>query len=124
VRGLLDANICILLLIGETPALTARVAECDAGDLAMSTVAFAEVALGSRGGKAPPLNVLEAFVEQIPLVPFDDAAARAYSKLPFRRGSFDRLIAAHAISLGLPLVTANEKDFADIEGLRVENWTR
>jgi tRNA(fMet)-specific endonuclease VapC len=44
--------------------------------------------------------------------------------LPFRRASYDRLIAAHALSLDLTLITNNEGDFADVPGLRVENWTR
>ena len=43
--------------------------------------------------------------------------------LPFRRGSYDRLIAAHALSHGLIIVTDNERHFADIPGLNVENWT-
>ena len=58
------------------------------------------------------------------LLPFDEAAVRAYAALPFRRGSFDRLIAAHALALDLTLVTSNVRDFADIPGLLVENWTR
>ena len=44
-------------------------------------------------------------------------------KLPFKRGSFDRLIGAHALSLGLTLITANQRHFADMPGLKVENWT-
>ncbi|MEO9129659.1 MAG: PIN domain-containing protein, partial [Sphingomonas sp.] len=70
-----------------------------------------------------PMKVLEAFVGEIPILDFDEAAARAYATLPFRRGRFDRLLAAHALSLGAVLVTNNERDFADIPGLVVENWT-
>ena len=44
-------------------------------------------------------------------------------QLPFKRGSYDRLIAAHALSLGLTVVTGNTKHFADVPGLKVENWT-
>jgi len=71
----------------------------------------------------PPLKVLEAFIRDVPPVPFDTAAARQYAELHFRRGSFDRLIAAHALALDLTLITNNERDFADIPDLRVENWT-
>lgn len=122
-KYLLDANVVIHLLIDEFPALTARVADCETGTLAVSSIAFAEVSLGAANGKSPPLAVLDSFLEEVILLPFDEAAARAYAMLPFRRGSFDRLIAAHALSLGLTLVTSNEADFVDVAGLKVENWT-
>lgn len=122
-RYLLDSNICILLLGTDAPKLQARVRDCDEGTLAISTITFAEIALGSVNGKLPPFPVLEAFVRQVPLLPFDAASARRYARLPFKRRSFDRLIAAHALSLGLVLVTNNERDFTDMSGLAVENWT-
>ena len=43
--------------------------------------------------------------------------------LPFKRARFDRLLAAHALSLGVTIITNNESDFADVPGLTVENWT-
>ena len=72
-----------------------------------------EVAVGKT------LRLFEAF----PALPFDAEAARVYARVPFRRGKFDRLIGAHALALGLTVITSNEADFADIPGLRVENWT-
>jgi tRNA(fMet)-specific endonuclease VapC len=63
------------------------------------------------------------FVAVIPILSFDDAAAREYARLPFKRARFDRLLAAHALSLGATIVTNNEADFADVPGLRVENWS-
>jgi tRNA(fMet)-specific endonuclease VapC len=42
--------------------------------------------------------------------------------LAMKRTNFDRLIAAHALSLGLVLVTSNSRHFADVPGLKVENW--
>ena len=117
---LLDTNICIYLLGGQDETARARVEECRAGQLATSSVAFAEVMFGARAlGSAA---AAEAFFELVKVLPFDAAAARVYSKLPFRRGRFDRLIAAHALSLDLVLVTNNERDFDDVPGLRVENW--
>ena len=50
-------------------------------------------------------------------------AAREYARLPFKRARFDRLLAAHALSLGVTIITNNESDFADVPGLTVENWT-
>jgi tRNA(fMet)-specific endonuclease VapC len=123
VKYLLDANICILMLAGGSKILAQRIADCDAGDLGVSVVVFAELALGSHRGRPPPPEVLDGLIEQVELLPFDEAAARAYASLPFRRGSFDRLAAAHALALDLTLVTSNERDFADIPELKIENWT-
>ena len=123
-KYLLDTNICILLLGGEVPRLRQRVEQCDEGELGMSAIVYAELALASWRGKLPPLFRVDAFARQVPVLPFDELSARLYAQLPFKRGSFDRLIAAHALSLGLTLVTSNERDFADVSDLRTENWTQ
>jgi tRNA(fMet)-specific endonuclease VapC len=123
-KYLLDSNILIALGLDASEAVNARAAECDADDLVTSAVAYAEVVHGSEWGKPPLLERLATMVEEIPVMPFDDNAARAYSRIPFKRASYDRLIAAHALSLGLTVVTDNEADFADVPGLKVENWAR
>ncbi len=121
---LLDTNSCIYVLTGIYPSLIARMAEHAAGSLFISSITYAELAYGTVRGKPPPPDVLAAFVAEIAILPFDEAAAQAYAALPFRRGSFDRLIAAHALSLDATLVTRNAADFADIAGLQIEDWTR
>jgi tRNA(fMet)-specific endonuclease VapC len=88
----------------------------------MSAISFAEVALGTAQQRPPPPEVLDAFVAAIPILPFDEAAAREYARLPFKRARFDRLLAAHALSIDATVVTDNEVDFADVPGLMVENW--
>ncbi|MBB4856857.1 tRNA(fMet)-specific endonuclease VapC [Novosphingobium chloroacetimidivorans] len=123
IRYLIDANSAVYAMDVGNDRLVGRMAECDAGELAISAISYAEVAYGTYGGKPPPDEVLEAFVQQIPLVPFDEAAAREYARLPFKRARFDRLLAAHALSIGATVVTNNEADFADVPGLAVENWT-
>lgn len=123
VKYLLDTNIIIQTLSARGEALRERLADCDEGDVGTSSIAYAEVAIGSVRGKAPPFSALELFIEEFPLLEFDYLAARAYATLRFKRNSFDRLIAAHALSRGLIVVTDNEKHFADLPGLRVENWT-
>lgn len=120
---MLDANACIYLLTNAHSALTDRMSEQEAGEIAISSIAFAEVAMGSANGKPPAPEILDAFLSEVPLLEFDEAAARAYSTLPFKRGRFDRLIAAHALSLSLTVITTNLSDFADVPGLKVENWT-
>ena len=118
---LLDANICVYLLGGNAHDLRMRIEEREQGELATSSVAFAEVMIGAVRRDA--IDEALHFFQAIPVLPFDERAGRAYARLPFKRGSFDRLIAAHALALGLTLITNNTRDFADIPDLRVENWT-
>lgn len=122
IRYLIDANSAVYAMdLGNDP-LKARIAETTAGELAISAISYAEVAYGTNAGKPPPPEVLEAFIQAIPLLPFDESAAREYANLPFKRARFDRLLAAHALSIGAVVVTNNEADFADVPGLVVENW--
>jgi tRNA(fMet)-specific endonuclease VapC len=118
---LLDTNICIYLLEGRSDAAAARVSDCTVGQLVTSAIVYAEVMIGAI--KLSRVNEALSFFDQIPVLPFDAAAGDAYARLPFKRSSYDRLIAANALALGLILVTNNEADFADVPGLQVENWT-
>lgn len=102
--------------------LNRRLADCAPGEVSISAVSFAEVALGTWNGKPPKQEVLNAFIDVIPVVHFDEAAAREYARLPFKRARFDRLLAAHALSIAAIIVTNNEADFADVPGLKTENW--
>lgn len=122
-KYLLDTNIIVALTINADMAVVRRAAECEEGDMVTSSIALAEVALGTERGQPPTMDALRAFVEEVPVLDFDYKAALAYASLPFKRASFDRLIAAHALSHGLTVVTRNERDFADVPGLVVENWT-
>jgi tRNA(fMet)-specific endonuclease VapC len=122
-KYLLDSNILIGIAVAQNDQLRANIAECDAGDLATSAISFAEIAYGSMLGKPPLLDDLRVLIEEVEVLPFDNVAALVYASLPFKRASYDRLIAAHALSLGLTVVTDNEADFADVPGLKVENWT-
>ena len=124
IRYLIDSDCAIYSMGAEADsALNRRLSACLPGEVAISAVSFAEVALGTWHGKPPRQDVLDAFARVIPILPFDEAAARSYAQLPFKRARFDRLLAAHALSLGATIVTNNEIDFADVIGLTLENWT-
>ncbi|QDX25558.1 type II toxin-antitoxin system VapC family toxin [Sphingomonas suaedae] len=123
-RYLLDANICIYILADLTSPSAQRLALQDVGTVGISAIVFAELERGLVGANSAARAAADALYEAAPLLEFDRDAARTYAQIPFKRGSFDRLIAAHALSLNLILVTNNEADFADIPGLRCENWTR
>lgn len=119
---LLDTNICIYLLEGGSKTSVRRVEACDRGDLAVSAISYAEVMIGAR--EKDSASRAKAFFDQMVVVPFDAVAGDRYGRLPFKRSNFDRLIAAHALSLQLTLVTNNERDFTDVPGLKVENWAK
>ena len=120
---LLDTNICIYVLGDADSAAARRLAQCDEGRAFVSAISAAEL-WRWRDVETTGNDVLRQFFVRVPVLPFDEQAARAYSRLPFRRGSFDRLIAAHALARGLILVTNNERDFAHLPDLRIENWSR
>ena len=122
-KYLLDSNIIVYLTMNSNECVVRRAADCDEGDLVTSAVAYAEVAYGSLNEQPPAIEQLQAFVQEVPVLDFDYKAALAYATLPFKRGSFDRLIAAHALSHDLTVVTHNVKHFSDVPGLKVENWT-
>jgi tRNA(fMet)-specific endonuclease VapC len=121
---LLDSNICIYLLEGQSDLARDRLQECARGEVITSSIVFAEVTRGIDRANAGAIGSADRFFQLIEPLPFDQAAAEAYLRVPFRRGRFDRLIGAHALALGVTVVTANEADFADIPGLKIENWTR
>jgi tRNA(fMet)-specific endonuclease VapC len=126
---LLDTSIVIHVRDGNDRVLARLLAH--SGSIAMSALTVAELERGVY--KKPALTAarrprLEAIIGEIPILPFDLEAARAYGQIIAHCGwvkgrDFDRMIAAHALSTGSVFVTNNEADFADIPGLQVENWT-
>ncbi len=131
-RYMFDTNICVHLIQQKPQDLIARCETLAYGDAVLSSIVLAELRHGvernpaTRGQAQLALNVMLGF---FPVVPFDQAAALAYgvvcAAVPDRkRDALDRLIAAHAISLGLTLVTNNEADFAAYPNLQLENWIK
>lgn len=121
---LLDTNCCIYLMADNEAVLAARVRGADRGTIGISAIVHAELCFGLHVRGKEGLVVLKRLVNIFPVLPFDQAASEASQKVPFKRGRLDRLIAAHALSLDATLVTNNEADFADIPGLKIENWLR
>lgn len=129
-RYMLDTNICIHLMQGSPPGVVEKFAGLRVGDVVMSAVTHAELCYGvecQSGAREQAVAALRGLVEDIPVLPFDEAAGASYGVLRAavrdrRRDALDRLIAAHAASRDLVLVTNNEADFRDYPGLRLENW--
>ena len=76
-RYLLDTNIVVALAITSNDHVVRRAGLCDAGDLVTSTIALAEVALGTERGSPPALDELRMFLEEVPVLDFDEKAAMA-----------------------------------------------
>ena len=126
---LLDTNMCIYLMKNQPPEVAARFAACQIGDVLMSAITHAELEYGVRCSADPSrerMN-LASLVQDIVVAPFDSAAALAYGPIRLatresKKDHLDKLIAAHAVSLGVIVVTNNVSDFAKYPGLRFENW--
>ena len=126
---LLDTNMCIYLMKNQPPEVAARFAACQIGDVLMSAITHAELEYGVRCSADPSRERvnLASLVQDIVVVPFDSAAALAYGPIRLatresKKDHLDKLIAAHAVSLGAIVVTNNVSDFAKYPGLRFENW--
>lgn len=119
---LLDTSICIHIFTASSEPLRERIERIEVGSLAISAIVVAELAVGIERHGHHRASQLGGLLQIAEFLPFDRDAALAYGTLPSKRAKFDRLIAAHALSRGLTLVTANDRDFLDVIGLHVENW--
>ena len=130
-KYMLDTNICIYLMKHQPRKVRARFEECFVGDVVISAVTLAEleygIACSSEAAQVANRSALDGLLEDIMVAPFEAQAARAYG--PIRaaykdrnRDALDKLIASHAISLEVALVTNNEAEFVNYPGLVVENW--
>ena len=129
-RWLLDTNLCIRVLRDRPAGLRERFnREADA--LCISTIVLTELLYGAEKSARPAENrrAVEQCAARLTLLPFDDAAAAhaANIRATLERqglpiGGYDVLIAGHARSRGLVVVTGNLREFNRVEGLRSEDW--
>lgn len=126
-RCMLDTNMCIYLMKNQPEEVAWRFAQCYVGDVVMSAITYAELEYGVTVASNPERENLASLIEDIPVAAFDAPAGVAYG--PIRLATRDRktdhldnLIAAHAASLRVTVVTNNVKDFAKYPGVTTENW--
>ena len=130
-RYMLDTNICIYIIKRQPPQVLRRLANLAQGSAVMSVVSYAELCAGleiQSVHREQDARVLALLISRIPVLPFTASNAESFGVLRAavrdrRRDTMDQLIAAHAVSVGVTLVTNNEVDFKDYPGLSVENWT-
>lgn len=128
-RYMLDTDTVSFALRGEGKVGERLLREAPS-TVCVSSVTVAELRYGADKRRSRKLHRLIAeFLGALTVAPFDAAAAEAYGRIAAsleRRGSpiggFDTLIAAHAVSRGVTLVTNNAKHFGRVEGLASESW--
>ncbi|TCJ14716.1 type II toxin-antitoxin system VapC family toxin [Parasulfuritortus cantonensis] len=127
---LLDTNI-LIAMSKERPGLAERLARHPASAILLSSVVVAEIEYGIAKSTRAEHNrrVFDCLLGGFPVIPFDEAAARAYGPIRAQLeregrliGPNDLMIAAHARALGAVLVTDNVGEFARVDGLALENW--
>jgi tRNA(fMet)-specific endonuclease VapC len=130
---LLDTNICIYIIKKKPIGVFEKFKSLSIGSIGISSITLAELQYGIMKSSYPEKNqeALDKFITPLEIIDFDYNATIEYGKIRadlerkgISIGPLDTLIAAHAKSLDLILVTNNEKEFERILGLKVENWTK
>ena len=130
-KHLLDTNICIYIIKKKPPTVLNKLYSCEIDDIAISSITVSELEYGVQKSQFQERSklALTEFLLPFRIMNYDSEAASKYGlirssleKLGQPIGAMDYLIAAHAMSLDLILVSNNIKEFSKIEGLKYENW--
>lgn len=131
-KYMLDTNICIYAIKHKPDMVIKRFLQHDPEEMCVSAVTYAELMHGVEKSKAVEKNriAMSLFLSPITILEFHALAAEEYGKIRAELetkgtpiGPMDMLIAGHARSEGLILVTNNTREFQRVEGLMVEDWT-
>lgn len=128
-KYLLDTN-TVSFAIRGVGRVAERLRNSAPEDIALSAVTESELWFGvEKRGAAKLRRSVEAFLSDVSVLDFDRAAAREYGRIRSlleKRGRSigiaDTMIAAHAMSLGLTLVTNNSRHFLRVQGLVCVDW--
>lgn len=129
-KYLLDTNICIFT-IKNKPQAVRDAFNRHHGQLCISSVTLMELIYGAEKSAAPERNlaVVEGFAARLEVLSYDANAAAHTGQLGAELakagtpiGPYGQMIAGHARSLGLILVSNNLREFERVPGLRLEDW--
>ena len=131
-RYLLDTNAVSDLVRAPQGRVAARIATAGEAAVATSVIVAAELRFGAaKKGSARLIAQVEAIIGAMTVLPIEPPVDRTYARVRVALeaagrpiGANDLLIAAHALTLNLILVTGNTKEFRHVKGLRIENWVR
>lgn len=127
---MLDTDLCIRVLRDRTPELNDRFS-LHGDALYISTITLTELLLGAAKSMRPEQDrqKVDRFAARLKVLPFDALAAEhaadiraVLERIARKIGPHDSLIAGHARSRGLIIVTGNVREFGRVDGLRCENW--
>ena len=126
---MLDTDMVSWALRGRG-AVGARVLAHRPSQICISSITLAELRFGADAKASRALHrLIDAFVRPIGVLPFDQAAADKFGVVAAQLarkgepiGTFDTLIAAHALACGVTLVSSNTKHFQRVAGLKLANW--
>jgi len=133
VKYLLDTNTCIYVINKKPPSAVNRIRSKQPDEVSLSTITIAELEYGVYRSKHVDQNriALLEFLVPFAILDFDHSAAELYGSIRAALegkgtpiGPMDLLLAAHAMSQQLILVTNNEREFRRVIGLQIENWIR
>lgn len=122
---------CIYLIKRKPPQVLKKFQAHRLGDICVSAITVAELQYGVEKSQQPKQNqaALDLFLAPLEIVNFDPAAAQHYGqiratleRLGTPIGAYDLLIAGHAQSLGVTLVTNNIREFSRVSNLSVKDW--
>jgi tRNA(fMet)-specific endonuclease VapC len=128
---MLDTNTCIAIIKRKPPQVLKHFHEYTVGDICISWVTLAELEFGVAKSQQQDKNqaALDEFILPLEIVTFDPGVARVYGRVRAALekkgtpiGPLDTMIGAHALSLGITLVTNNTREFSRIRGLTVVDW--
>lgn len=129
-KYMLDTNI-VIYVFKNRPAKVREALKLHGERVCISSVTLMELMYGAEVSSDPERNIreIESFTARIEVLAYAEEAAAHTGEIraKLRRagkksGSYDVMIAGHARSKGLIVVTNNEKDFQNYEGLLIENW--
>jgi tRNA(fMet)-specific endonuclease VapC len=132
-RYLLDTNICIYLIKHKPLQVIEKFNACSVGEIGVSSITVGELWYGVAKSAHRQANrqALEQFLLPLIVTEFDEGASEVYGEIRAALeqegqpiGALDTLIAAHAVSMGVVLVTNNEREFSRVPELMVENWAK
>ena len=130
-KVMLDTNICIYLIKQKPVSVLTYFEQYELGEIGISSITVAELQFGVSNSQKQEQNqtALDLFLAPLEIVDFDVQAAQVYGRIRTHLsqqgtpiGAYDMLIAAHAQSLDLTLVTNNLREFSRVPNLRLENW--
>ncbi len=131
-RFMLDTNTCIELIRNRDERVLRRMKRRSTDEICVSSVTLSELEYGVAKSTNPENRLaLAEFMTPLTVAPYDDAVAPVYGRIRAELeqagtpiGPLDTMIAAHALSLGLTVVTGNEREFRRVPGLKVQNWAK